>query len=61
MSLDLECYLAIRKAAKYLHSGLCGRTERTASARRRGTLKIVMFCLKRDAGRNVSVEIRQSM
>ena len=54
LSLDLECYLAIRKTAHQPRWGRGGRKERAASARRRGALDIAMIGLMRDARLRVS-------
>ena len=54
LPLDLECNLAIRKTAHRPRWGRGGRMERTASARRRGAVDIVMIALMRDARLPVS-------
>ena len=54
LPLDLECYLAIRKTAHSPRWGRGGRLERTASARRRGTMDVAMIGLMRDARLRVS-------
>ena len=54
LPLDLDCYLAIRKTAHKPRWGRGGRLERTASARRRGTMDVAMIGLMRDARLRVS-------
>ena len=54
LSLDLDCYLAIRKTAYEPRSGRGGRMERATNARRRGALDVAMIGLMRDAGLRVS-------
>ena len=54
LPLDLDCYLAIRKAAHKPRWGRGGRLERPPNARRRGALDVAMIGLMRDARLRVS-------
>ena len=54
LTLDLDCYLAIRKTAYTPRWGRGGRLERTPSARRRGALDVAMIGLMWDARLRVS-------
>ena len=49
LPLDLDCYLAIRKAAYEPRWGRGGRMESAVSARRRGALDVAIISLMRDA------------
>ena len=53
-SLNLDCYLAIRKTAHKPRWGRGGRMERPASARTRGAMDVAMIGLMRDARLRVS-------
>ena len=54
LPLDLDRYLAIRRTAHKPRSGRGGWLERTANARRRGSVDIAMIGLMRDARLRVS-------
>ena len=54
LPLDLDRYLAIRRTAHKPRSGRGGWLERTANARRRGSVDVAMISLMRDARLRVS-------
>ena len=54
LSLDLDCYLAIRKTAYKPRRGRGGRLERTPNSRRRGSVDVAIIGLMRDARLRVS-------
>ena len=54
LPLDLDRYLAIGRTAHEPRSGRGGWLERTANARRRGSVDVAMISLMRDARLRVS-------
>ena len=54
ISLDVDCYLDIRKTAHQSRWGVGSRMERTASARRQGAVDVAMISFMQDARLRVS-------